>query len=122
MDAMSPSGAGFNPIDPQVPEDASAGAAAGLLAGLTIGSESGGSLGPEGALFGGIIGGVVGFFSNLISGGGGPPPWVIWKLTHRGGNLQEWVHLDQVNQAEVAIALEHERAGPMRRLVGDNDG
>ena len=115
---MSPSGAGFSPIDPQIPEDASAGAAAGLLAGLAIGTESGSSsFGPVGALAGGIIGGTVGFFQDLLSGGsGGLPGWVVWKLNHQGGNLQLWA---QIIGIDPALAPSWQPTAGIQ-LVGDN--
>ena len=118
MGAMSPSGAGFSPIDPQIPEDASAGAAAGLLAGLAIGTESGSSsFGPVGALVGGIIGGTVGFFQDLLSGGsGGLPGWIVWKLNHQGGNLQLWA---QIIGIDPALAPSWQPTAGIQ-LVGDN--
>ena len=117
MGATSPSDARFSPIDPQIPEDASAGAAAGFLAGSLIGTESGGSFGPEGAVFGMVIGGVVGFFSDLLGGGnGGAPGWVVWKLNHQGGNLQLWAQIIGIDPTLAPSWLPTARI----QLVGDN--
>ena len=36
---------------------------------------------------------------NVFGGGGGPPPWIAWKLTHQGGNLQLWAQIDGIDPA-----------------------
>ena len=47
----------------------------------------------------------------------GPPPWTIWKLNHRGGDLQNWA---QINGVDEAWALDWSPTGGGIELVGDN--
>ena len=110
---------GFSPVlNPEVPEYASAGAAGGFLLGLGIGTDAAGSFGPVGALIGGIAGGLAGLFQDLFGrGGGGPPPWVIWKLNHRGGDLQNWARINGVDEA---WALDWSPVGGGVELVDSN--
>ena len=73
-----------------------------------------------------VIGGTVGFFQDLLSGGsGGLPGWIVWKLNHRGGNLQLWAQIIGIDptlapswQPTARIQLvEQATKGPQRPLA-----
>jgi hypothetical protein len=117
MGAGSSGGGGDVPLEPFSPYDVPAWAAAptdavaGALAGsavedilsssvITVGGDVAVAAGPPGWVIGGLIGAATGIFEGLFGGGGSElPPQIRWKLSHRGGDVQEWAQIDGIDPA-----------------------
>jgi hypothetical protein len=117
MGAGSSGGGGDVPLEPFSPYDVPAWAAAptdavaGMLAGsavedilspsvIAVGGDVAVAAGPPGWVIGGLIGAATGIFEGLFGGGGSElPPQIRWKLSHRGGDVQEWAQIDGIDPA-----------------------